>query len=68
MCFEKLQRLLMATVITLGAVLIFNGFSLGYLLIGFVVAMATIWGLIDFCPSLWMMEKLGIRSCYANRR
>jgi len=68
MCFEKVQRFLMASVITLGTLLVFYGNPLGFGVLGFVIFMVLLWGVVDFCPSLWMLEKLGLPSCSKNRR
>ena len=67
MCYEKVQRLMMAGVITLGTVLVYGGIPAGFLLLAFVIVMATIWGFTDFCPSLWILRRLGLRSCYSVR-
>lgn len=67
MCYEKVQRILMASVIALGSVLVYLGYPAGFFFLGFVVVMATIWGLTDFCPSLTILRRLGMRSCYAGR-
>ena len=67
MCYEKTQRLLMSSVIALGAGLVYLGYPIGFFFLGFVVVMATIWGLTDFCPSLTILNKLGMRSCYPER-
>ena len=67
MCYEKAQRLLMASVIALGTVLVALGYLLGFGLLAFVVVMAAAWGLLDACPSLWILNKLGLPSCYPER-
>jgi uncharacterized membrane protein len=59
MCAEKIQRLLMAIVLTLSMVLFAQGFtSYGMILQGFVILMIVIWAIKDFCPSLWVFDKL----------
>lgn len=67
MCYQKVQRLMMASVIALGTVLLHLNIAAGFILLWFVVVMAAIWGLTDFCPSLWFLEKAGVRSCYGPR-
>jgi multisubunit Na+/H+ antiporter MnhE subunit len=59
MCAEKIQRLLMAIVLTIAMVLFFQGFiAYGMILQGFVITMVIVWALFDFCPSLWVFGKL----------
>ena len=59
MCAEKIQRFLMAIVLTLSMVLFSQGFTLyGMILQGFVILMILVWAIIDFCPSLWVFGKL----------
>lgn len=67
MCYEKVQRFIMASVIALGTALVYLGYPAGYLVLGFVVVMATIWGVTDFCPSLTILNRLGMRTCYPER-
>lgn len=59
MCAEKIQRLLMAIVLTISLVLFSQGFILyGMILQVFVIAMIIVWALTDFCPSIWIFTKL----------
>ncbi|MDO9206688.1 MAG: phosphoribosylaminoimidazole synthetase [Sulfuricurvum sp.] len=59
MCAEKIQRLLMAIVLTVSMVLFAQGFTFyGMILQGFVILMILVWAIIDFCPSLWVFAKL----------
>jgi hypothetical protein len=59
MCAEKIQRLLMAIVLTISMVLFIQGFTLyGMILQGFVILMILIWAFVDFCPSIWVFSKL----------
>lgn len=59
MCAEKIQRLLMAIVLTISLVLFSQGFALyGMILQAFVIAMIIVWALTDFCPSIWIFTKL----------
>ena len=59
MCAEKIQRLLMAIVLTISLVLFYQGFALyGMILQAFVIAMIIVWALTDFCPSIWIFTKL----------
>lgn len=55
---EKVQRLMMATVLTISAVLWvlgINGWALAIQL--FVIGMIVVWAFTDFCPSLWVLKK-----------
>lgn len=59
MCAEKIQRFLMAIVLTLSMVLFTQGFTLyGVILQGFVILVILVWAIADFCPSLWIFTKL----------
>jgi len=59
MCAEKIQRFLMAIVLTISTILFFQGLSFyGMILQGFVILMILVWAIIDFCPSLWAFGKL----------
>lgn len=59
MCAEKIQRFLMAAVLTLAMFLFANGETLyGMILQTLVIVMVIIWALFDFCPSLWVFKKV----------
>jgi hypothetical protein len=59
MCAEKIQRFLMAIVLTLSMSLTALGhIEAGLFLQGFVVFMVIVWAIKDFCPSLWIFTKL----------
>lgn len=59
MCAEKIQRLLMAIVLTISMVLFTEGYTqYGMLLQGFVILMILVWAIKDFCPSIWLFTKL----------
>ena len=64
MCAERIQRFLMAIVLTISMVLFASG-ELGYgvVLQTFVIIMIVIWALADFCPSLWAFKKI-FGSCH----
>lgn len=64
MCAEKIHRFLMASVIALATGLIYNGISEAVYLLMFVVVMIVIWGISDFCPSLYVIKKIGVKPCY----
>lgn len=58
LCAEKLQRLMMASVLVLAGVLLSFGSIYGFILLGFTVVMIVIWAIIDFCPSIWLLTKI----------
>jgi hypothetical protein len=59
MCAEKIQRFLMAVVLTISMALFAQGFTLyGMVLQGFVILMILVWAIKDFCPSIWVFSKL----------
>ena len=59
MCAEKIQRFLMAIVLTL-ALFLFASNQMLYAMIvqTLVIVMVNVWALFDFCPSLWLFEKI----------
>ncbi len=61
-CAERIQRLLMAFVLTISLFLVTVGSVYGLFLLGFVIVMILVWGVTDFCPSIWLLRKL-IGSC-----
>lgn len=59
MCAEKIQRFLMAIVLTVSLVLFTSGhIQFGVILQTFVIIMVAVWAFIDFCPSLWVFKKV----------
>ncbi len=66
MCLEKIHRFMMASVLSIGAYFISQNAMLGQYILWFVIGMLTMFAVFNFCPSVWMMEKLGIKSC-ANK-
>ncbi|NWF67373.1 MAG: phosphoribosylaminoimidazole synthetase [Campylobacterales bacterium] len=57
MCAEKIQRILMAIVLTLALYFMSIGSVIGFILQVFVIVMVIIWAFTDFCPSLWFFGK-----------
>lgn len=59
MCAEKIQRFLMAIVLTV-ALILFASNQMLYAMIlqTLVIVMVIIWALFDFCPSLWVFKKV----------
>ena len=66
MCVENIQRLMTASVIAVGAYLIHQANPFGEYILWFVIGMLTVYGLANFCPSVWLMQKLGLKSCAAK--
>lgn len=64
MCAEKIQRFLMAIVLT-AAMLLFASNQMLYAMIlqTLVIVMVIVWAIADFCPSLWVFKKV-FGSCY----
>lgn len=59
MCAEKIQRFLMAIVLTVALFLFADGQLLyAMILQTLVIIMVIIWALFDFCPSLWIFKKV----------
>ena len=58
MCGEKLQRFLMATVLLVAFYFMSIGSIIGVVLQLFVVFMIVVWAITDFCPSIWIFNKL----------
>lgn len=59
MCAEKIQRILMAIVLTISMVLFTQGYmEYAVVLQSFVILMIIVWSIKDFCPSLWVFTKL----------
>jgi hypothetical protein len=58
-CAEKIQRFLMAIVLTITMVLFASGqIQWGVILQTLVIVMVIVWALTDFCPSLWIFKKI----------
>lgn len=59
MCAEKIQRFLMAIVLTVSMVLFASGqIQWGVIVQTFVILMVIVWAFTDFCPSLWFFGKV----------
>jgi len=67
MCLERIHRFMMAAVLGLAAFLIYQANPYGQWVLWFVIGMLAVYGVSNFCPSVWIMEKLGLRSCAAKR-
>ena len=59
MCAEKIQRFLMAIVLTI-ALFLFASNQMLYAMIlqTLVIVMVIVWAIFDFCPSLWVFKKV----------
>ncbi len=59
MCAERIQRFLMAIVLTVAMFMFAIGeMGWGVIIQTFVIFMVIVWSLTDFCPSLWMFGKI----------
>ncbi|MFZ2891364.1 phosphoribosylaminoimidazole synthetase [Sulfuricurvum sp.] len=59
MCAEKIQRFLMAIVLTVSMVLFASGqIQWGVIVQTFIIIMVVVWAFTDFCPSLWFFRKV----------
>jgi Na+/alanine symporter len=68
MCAEKIQRFLMGIVLTICMVLFVQGMTqIAVILQTFVILMVIIWAFTDFCPSLWVFDKI-FGSCYDRNK
>lgn len=67
MCAEKLQRILMALVLSVALFFVIAGQnSIAIVVLAFMIAMVLVWAVVDFCPSLWVFKRL-LGSCYDKR-
>lgn len=59
MCAERIQRFLMAIVLTVSMFLFAAGMvQAGVVLQSLVILMIIVWALTDFCPSLWLFRRI----------
>ena len=65
MCVQKVQRLIMSAVLALSFYFYSITSPLGPLLLGFVIVMIVVWGVTDFCPSIWILSKI-LPQCGTN--
>ena len=66
LCSERLQRFLMAFMMLIILALLAKGLSIIALsLLAFIAIMLFIYGLFDFCPSTWILNKF-FDSCYCK--
>lgn len=64
MCAERIQRFLMAIVLTIAMVSFMTGhMQVAVIIQTLVIVMVVAWALTDFCPSLWIFKKV-FGSCY----
>ena len=63
MCIERVHRILMTIMLGISAALLLSGSAIGYAVMGFMAGMLLLWAATNFCPSLWIMSKLGIKPC-----
>lgn len=67
MCAEKVQRILMAIVLTLSMFLLSQMSLWGIILQGLVIVMILIWAVTDFCPSISIF-RMFLPSCYEPKK
>ena len=59
MLSEKLQRTMMAFMMSLSLALFYTGSAqIASALLGFIIIMTIAWAITDFCPSIWFFSKL----------
>ncbi len=59
MLSEKLQRTLMAFMMSLALALFYTGnMQIASALLGFIIVMTLAWAITDFCPSIWFFSKI----------
>ena len=63
MCLDRVHRFMMAFVIGIGTYLVATGITEGLFVLYFVIGMLVIFGATNFCPSVWMMQKIGLKKC-----
>ena len=65
-CGERLQRFLMSFMMILVLTLLAKGFMIvSLVLLAFLAIMLFIYGIFDFCPSTWVLNKI-FGSCYCE--
>ena len=68
MCAERIQRFLMAIVLTGTMVLFMTGQAqIAVIIQSLIVLVIIVWALADFCPSLWLFKKI-FGSCHDTSR
>ncbi|PKL32482.1 MAG: hypothetical protein CVV45_12500 [Spirochaetae bacterium HGW-Spirochaetae-10] len=63
MCIERVHRIMMASVISIGAYLLYTGSVIGLAILGFVVFMLLLWAFTNFCPSVFMLGRF-LKPCW----
>jgi len=59
MLSEKLQRVLMAFMMSLALALFYTGsVQIASALLAFIIIMTLAWAITDFCPSIWFFSKI----------
>ena len=58
MCAQKLQRLLIAIVLSVATYLMSQGNIVGFIMQAIVIVIVLVWAITDFCPSLFLFDKL----------
>jgi hypothetical protein len=58
MCGDKAQRFLMAIVLMVSLYFMSIGSVIGLVLQGFVIVMILVWAATNFCPSVYIFDKI----------
>lgn len=58
MCAERIQRLLMAFMLSIALYLFLIDSMYGYFLQVFIIGMILVWALTGFCPSIWFLRRV----------
>ena len=58
MCAQRLQRVLMAIMLTISLYFLSIGSTIGLVLQLFIIVMLLIWAFTDICPALTVLEKI----------
>jgi hypothetical protein len=59
MLSEKLQRTLMAFMMSMALILFnYGSIEIATAILGFVIIMTLAWAITDFCPSIWIFSKI----------
>ena len=62
MTVERIHRFLMAVLVGLGTYMAQTGNDNGFYILYFVAVMLVFLGLTGFCPSIWVLKLMGVKS------
>lgn len=63
MCIERVHRIMMASVISTGAYLLYTGSVIGLAILVFVVFMLLLRAFTNFCPSVFVLGRF-LKPCW----